>query len=200
MEERLLTALISFEAVAHPEVKDCTRHLATDAKIRIQGGRKASATSTGGCASIRDGEVEVGLTDVTSIASGCCGLETLPGIGEDLLQALTSPARNEDGKPLIIAQPMRRDPKETDGTKMMRTFLLADSASGRRFVVPADPTGGRAFNDRRVWCYRRGRFCEPDEEPDLNFVWTDDLQQAYEAAIVLQQDSDSEGGVSSRGQ
>eukprot|EP00797_Seminavis_robusta_P023378 Sro383_g131200.2 (649) ;mRNA; f:2539-4485 len=203
MEDRLLTALISFEGCQHAEVKDCTRHLATDAKIRIQGGRKASMAPSGGCASIRDGEVDVGLNDVTSIASGCCGLETLPGIGEDLLQALTSPARNEDGKPAIIAQASKRDAKDLGGSKLVRTFLLADSTTGRRFVVPTDPSGGRAFNDRRVWCYRRGRFCEEGEEPDLNFVWTDELQQAYEAALALHQDSasqsDSEGG-NGRGQ
>jgi hypothetical protein len=203
MEERLLLALASFETCQHPEVKECTRHLATDAKIRIQGGRKATMTPSGGCASIRDGEVDVGLHDVTSMASGCCGLETLPCIGEDLLQALTSPARNEDGKPAVLAQGARRDLKAIVGTKAVRTFLLADSITGRRFVVPTDPSGGRAFNDRRVWCFRRGRFCDVGEEPDLNFVWTDELQHAYESALALHQESasqsDSEGGMG-RGQ
>jgi len=190
MEERLLIALISFEKCTHNEVKDCTRHLATDAKIRIQGSRKAGSNPSGGCSSIRDGDVDVGLNDVTSIASGCCGLETLPGIGEDLLHVLTSP-RNEEGNPAIVQQVVMRDAKEF-GAKPIRTFLLADSTTGRRFVVPTDPTGGRAFNDRRVWCYRRGRFCEEGEESDLNFVWSDELQQAYETALALHQESSSQ--------
>ena len=74
----------------------------------------------------------------------------------------------------------------------VRTFLLADERTGRRFVVPTDPTGGRAFHDTRVWCYRRGRFCAPDEEPDPNYVWTPELQQLYEAALEEQ----NQGSVS----
>ena len=123
----------------------------------------------------------MGLNDVTSIASGCCGLETLPGIGEDLLHVLTSPARNEDRKHAIIEPASSGDGKES----AVRTFLLADTTTGRRFVVPTEPSGGRVFNDRRVWCYRRGRFCEEGEEPDMNFVWTEELQQAYDTALAM---------------
>jgi hypothetical protein len=153
---------------------------------------------TGGCSAIRDGDVDVGISDMTSMASNCCGLETLPGIGEDLMQVLSSPNRTEDGKPITMETLSSRDVKESGGIKLVRTFLLADSTTGRRFVVPSDPSGGRAFNDRRVWCYRRGRFCEEGEEPDPNFVWTEELQQAYESALALQQEnasqSDSESG------
>jgi hypothetical protein len=70
----------------------------------------------------------------------------------------------------------------------VRTFLLADIRTGRRFAVPTDPSGGRAFNDTRVWCYRRGRFCQPGEEPDPNFVWTSDLQQAYEEVLASEEE------------
>jgi len=62
------------------------------------------------------------------------------------------------------------------------TFILTDR-SGRRFTVPYEYTGGRAFNDCRQWCYRRGRFCFPGEVPDVNFVWTQELQNAYEAVL-----------------
>lgn len=201
MEDRLLTALISFEKCTHPEVKDCTRNLASDAKIRIQGGRKTKLPSGGGCSAIKDGDVDVGISDVTSMASNCCGLETLPGIGEDLMQVLSTPNRYGDGKSNKIEPPSCRDVKETGGPKPVRTFLLADSASGRRFVVPADPSGGRAFNDRRVWCYRRGRFCDEGEEPDSNFVWTEELQQAYDSALAQQHENASQtDSDSGRGQ
>ena len=199
MEDRLLTALISFEKCTHPEVKNCTRNLATDAKIRIQGGKKTNLPPAGGCSAIRDGDMDVGISDMTSMASNCCGLETLPGIGEDLMHALSSPNQMEDGKPIIAETPSTRDAKES-GSNQVRTFLLADSSTGRRFVVPSDPSGGRAFNDKRVWCYRRGRFCEEGEEPDPNFVWTEELQQAYEAAVAQQENasqSDSENGIGS---
>jgi hypothetical protein len=63
------------------------------------------------------------------------------------------------------------------------TFLLTDSRTGRLFAVPKDPSGGRAFNDRRRWCYRRGRYCRAGEIPDPNFVWTDELQAAYSEAL-----------------
>ena len=84
------------------------------------------------------------------------------------------------------------EPASLPAPQPVRTFLLADAKTGRRFAVPTDPSGGRAFNDSRVWCYRRGRYCQPDEEPDANFVWTEELQRAYEASladVVQEQDS-----------
>jgi len=65
----------------------------------------------------------------------------------------------------------------------VRTFLLTDSKTGRRFAVPCDPSGGRQFNDNRVWCFRRGRYCNDGEQPDPNFAWSDELQAAYKAAL-----------------
>jgi hypothetical protein len=62
------------------------------------------------------------------------------------------------------------------------TFILTDR-SGRRFTVPYDFSGGRAFNDCRIWCYRRGRFCYPGEMPDSSYSWTQELQNAYEAVL-----------------
>jgi len=189
MEEKLIIALEAFETCSHKDILDETRQLSTDSKIRIQGGKKAVRSSpTVGCSAIRDGEGDAGLGDVSSLASNCCGLESLPGIGEDFLHALTSPARNEDGKTggALRANREEKDSDSVDSqdSKRVRTFLLADAKSGRRFVVPTDPSGGRAFNDRRVWCYRRGRFCEEGEDADPNFVWTEELQLAYESAIA----------------
>jgi hypothetical protein len=61
----------------------------------------------------------------------------------------------------------------------VRTFLLTNNHTGQRFVVPTDPSGGRAFYDDRRWCYRRGRFCNEGETPDPNYQWTEELEAQY---------------------
>lgn len=191
MEERLLIALESFEACTHPEIKDETRALATDAKVRIRGGQRAARVTPGICGAIVDSDVDMG--DVESLASQCCGFDSLPGIGGDFLHALTLPHSEKEPSVSIVSS----SPSITDsegGESPVRTFLLADARTGRRFAVPTDPSGGRAFNDRRVWCYRRGRFCLPGEEADPNFVWNDELQQAYEAALAGHGESLSSSG------
>jgi hypothetical protein len=189
MEDRLLTALISLEACKHPDLKDETRQLATDAKIRIQGGRKATRISSKRY-SVVDSSSDIDMNDVASFASNCCGLESLPGLGEDFLVALALPSHHQQkDKSTGIVPNSSMVEDSPDAPQPVRTFLLADSRSGRRFVVPTDPSGGRAFNDSRRWCYRRGRFCLGDEEPDPNFVWTVDLQRGYEAALSGQEDS-----------
>lgn len=77
----------------------------------------------------------------------------------------------------------------------VRTFLLSDE-NGRRFAVPIDPSGGRVFNDARVWCYRRGRYCKEEERPDEGFRWTGALQAAYEIAVAsLRASGEMEGVV-----
>ena len=204
MEERLLTALISLEDCTHPDLKDETRELAMDAKIRIQGGRKVTRISASRYAVVGDGTGDVDMNDVASLASTCCGLESIPGLGEDFLHVLALPThlrrvRSKQAE-IVSSSSLMED---SDMPQPVRTFLLADARTGRRFVVPTDPSGGRAFNDSRVWCYRRGRFCLPDEEPDPNFVWTEELQRAYEAALTGQEESvaspDSVVSVGSRG-
>ena len=65
----------------------------------------------------------------------------------------------------------------------VRTFLLTNNRTGQRFVVPTDPSGGRAFYDDRRWCYRRGRFCKEGELPDPNFQWTAELEAQYALEI-----------------
>ena len=130
------------------------------------------------------------MLDVASMASNCCGLDQLPGLGAGFLHALTLPslhANSTNGadcqQPTTIASPPSIVENESD-EQPIRTFLLADVKTGRRFVVPTDPSGGRAFNDTRKWCYRRGRFCLQGEEPDPNYLWTEDLQQAYETTTL----------------
>lgn len=186
MEDRLLIALECFEANVNPDVKEETRQLATDAKVRIQGGRKVPRSVGGPCTDIVD---DVDMTDVASMAS-CCGLDHLPGLGEDFLHALSLPtaARNEGSQGSIKTVPSICEKDPSDEQPVVRTFLLADERTGRRFVVPSDPSGGRTFNDSRVWCYRRGRFCMQGEQADPNFVWTADLQKAYKSALAGNQD------------
>jgi hypothetical protein len=183
MEDRLLTALISLEESKNEELKEETRQLAIDAKVRIQGSKKAGRNGR-----LRNGSVDIDMTDVASLASNCCGLDSLPGFGDKFLHALTLPSEesNKQTPELTRSSSMVEDsePASLPEPGPVRTFLLADVRTGRRFAVPIDPSGGRAFNDSRVWCYRRGRFCQPDEEPDSNFVWTEDLQRAYEASLA----------------
>jgi hypothetical protein len=177
MEDRLLTALISFEKTKKEGLKDATRELAMDAKVRIQGGRKVSRGSTGLYTAV-DVSNDVDMNDIGSLASGCCGLESLPGFG-DVFLALP---KNE-AVPQIAENSSMADDNQI---RAVRTFLLTDSRTGRRFVVPTDPSGGRAFNDTQLWCYRRGRFCLPGEQPDSNFVWTEELQRSYESVMNRQ--------------
>ncbi len=182
MEDRLLTALISLEESINEELKEETRQLAIDAKVRIQGSKKA-----GRAGHLRNGSVDIDMTDVASLASNCCGLDSIPGFGDKFLHALTLPSEDAKISTPDIAPSSSMVEDETPVTppepKQVRTFLLADATTGRRFAVPTNPSGGRAFNDSRVWCYRRGRFCKLGEEPDPNFVWTEELQHAYDAYL-----------------
>ncbi|KAG7356729.1 hypothetical protein IV203_001415 [Nitzschia inconspicua] len=189
MEDRLLIALKSFEETTNEELKEETKQLATDAKVRIEGSRKAGRSAR----RARDGNVDVDMTDVASLASNCCGLDSLPGFGDKFLHALTLPS--DDSKQIIqeigSSSSMIEEtqvPAALPAPQPVRTFLLTDVRTGRRFAVPNEPSGGRAFNDTRVWCYRRGRFCQPGEEPDANFVWTLDLQRAYEEALAKEEE------------
>ena len=184
MEDRLLTALISLEKSTNEEFNEKSRQLAIDAKVRIQGSKKA-----GRAGHLRNGSVDIDMADVASLASNCCGLDSIPGFGDKFLHALTLPSEesNKQQTPEIApSSSMVEDtqPASLPAPQPVRTFLLADVKTGRRFAVPSDPSGGRAFNDSRVWCYRRGRYCQPDEEPDSNFVWTEELQCAYEASLA----------------
>jgi hypothetical protein len=188
MEDRLLLALESFETCPNTDITSETRALATDAKVRIRGGQRAARLTPGICAVV-DSDVDMG--DMESLASQCCGFDSLPGLGGDFLHALTLP-QSEKEPSVVSSSPSITDSEGSQAA--VRTFLLADARTGRRYAVPTDPSGGRLFNDRRVWCYRRGRFCLPGEEPDPSFVWNSELQQAYEAALSGQNGSIASSG------
>jgi hypothetical protein len=186
MEERLLLAFESFEATSHHEITHETRQLATDARIRVQCGRRTVRSFAETCNFVQDSE-DFGMTDVAYMASNCCGVESIPGLSENFLHALALPSLiSKETRRSIVLSPSIVDDCEGD-VSPVRTFLLADVKTGRRYVVPTDPSGGRTFNDARVWCFRRGRFCTSGEEPDPNYVWTEDLQRAYEAALSGEQ-------------
>lgn len=182
--ERLLTAYEFY--IQCPDVEESSRQLAADAKYRMETARAAnpgiSKTMIGGGEEL----------DVVSMASTCCGaLEYFPGLtaggddDEDMMHGLYIPSlmggvgggsRVGGGNHALVPSSQQQS--------VVRTFLLADSATGLRFVVPTDPSGGRFFNDTRLWCYRRGRYCVDGEHPDPAYVWTPALQRQYEAAVA----------------
>ena len=203
MEERLLTA---FEFYIHcSDVEETSRQLAADAKYRLEAARVAAASEL--C------KTSYGNTedhDVASMASNCCGaLEYFPSLtvggdedsnGGDILQGLYIPSLSNTNTPKTQDSSNNdhfmkaASPRTQEG--VVRTFLLADAETGLRFVVPTDPSGGRFFNDSRLWCYRRGRYCQNDETPDPSYVWTPSLQQQYETALsgTTVEDSETDAG------
>jgi len=194
MEERLVKAFESFETCPNAEIKDETRRLAFDARSRIVGTKSPTSASVAKAAvdatmkhiSIEDVEDDNGSavgSIAASIASSVCGgIECWPSTTG---QNATVVEPSQQGLE-IIEMDDSSAASSLDGQSAVRTFLLADERTGRRFAVPSDPSGGRAFNDTRVWCYRRGRFCKQGEEPDPNFQWTNELQAAYMAALAQQ--------------
>jgi hypothetical protein len=192
MEDRLLTALKSFETAPNKDLPAQTRALATDAKIRIEGGRLAKRSVVSRFVSLGDGTGDVDMNDVASMASSCCGLQGLPGFGQRIFGALALPSSSRAKKAEIVSNSSMVEDESSQTDEPVRTFLLADGRTGRRFAVPTDPSGGRHFNDNRVWCYRRGRFCFHGEHPDPNFVWTEQLQEDYEAALSNGQGQEEE--------
>ena len=194
MDEQLVTALRSFELSTHPEIDNETREMAHFARIRIEGGKNVKGALKDSVAS--DDSIENDLIEDVggvglSFASKCCGMylhalpETSSGdytgpIPVATLPALTQAAQDEDAMDITDAGSASSGSNDSSA---VRTFLLTDSKTGRRFAVPCDPSGGRAFNDNRVWCFRRGRWCKEGEEPDSNFLWSEELQAAYTAAL-----------------
>ena len=176
MEDGLLIALESFETCPQLEIKDKTRKLATDAKVRILGGKKARSVNRPACSIVGDGDID--MVETLYMTGNCCGLDTLPGMGEDFFSLTYNETQNDIRKSPSIVE------EDENKQQQVRTFLLTDAQTGRRFAVPSDPTGGRLFNDSRVWCYRRGRYCLSNEQPDQNFQWNDALQKAYEKEVA----------------
>ncbi|KAL7520481.1 hypothetical protein ACHAWX_005206 [Stephanocyclus meneghinianus] len=199
MDDQLITALHSFELSTHPDVDDETRQMARFARIRIEGGKnlagaRKDSVSSGSLPG--DDLVEddgIGL----SLASKCfpftCGmnLHALPesssgdytaSLPVQAVPPRITPAHGHDAMDITDDAASAASSSSCD-TNAVRTFLLTDNRTGRRFAVPCDPSGGRAFNDNRVWCFRRGRWCRDGEQPDANFQWSEELQAAYTEAI-----------------
>ena len=168
MEERLITALSSFERSTHPKIKSVTKQSAQETRMLLMGIPKHN-----------DADEELLLNMAMAPANFCCDFNRLcsPSPVQPYQHPAHSvaPTSNEQVPPPIVPS---ADP--------VRTFLLSD-CTGRRFAVPIDATGGRRFNDQRLWCYRRGRFCLEGESPDANFVWTIELENAYQAALQRQE-------------
>ncbi|KAL7540187.1 hypothetical protein ACHAXR_009922 [Thalassiosira sp. AJA248-18] len=192
MDDQLITALRSFELDTHPEIDAATRKLAYSARIRIEGGKnlhghqKDSVSSDSSPDDLSDDGGGIGLSLARRFFPFPCGMNL--HVPSDPTPALPPPpAKGEDT--MDISDDAASASSGASGA--VRTFLLTDSKTGRRFAVPCDPTGGRQFNDNRVWCFRRGRYCNGGEEPDSNFQWSDELQAAYKAALKDNDVSDS---------
>jgi len=215
MEDCLIVALESFYRCQHPGISDSIRQMALDSQLKIEAGKRSRPVLVSSrlqqhesAMSTTSGDTAADLA--ASMATNCCGLDydMVPGIGENLLHGLILPSLAESSSNEVTpkskalawkAANLASDANSNDATAggAVRTFLLADSRSGLRFVVPSDPSGGRVFNDTRMWCYRRGRYCKAGEEPDPKYVWTFELQQAYEEALSCNAAEDlSSGGTS----
>ena len=183
MDDQLIKALRSFELSTHPDIDNKTLNMAHSARIRVEGG-KNMGTGNGSACSESSPEDDlsndiggIGLSLARRFLSPFpCGMNLhVPSDQGNSTENNTPPdtAKEEDAMSISSAS----------SSSSVRTFLLTDSKTGRRYVVPCDPFGGRQFNDNRVWCFRRGRWCNEGEEPDSNFQWSDELQVAYTAAL-----------------
>ncbi|KAL7551375.1 hypothetical protein ACHAWF_014574 [Thalassiosira exigua] len=199
MDDQLVVALRSFEESTHPEINDATRQLAHAARIRVEGGKGLHGRRKSGSVS-SDSSPDDLSDDGGGIALGIarkffpfpCGMN-LHVPSNEAPQALSPlpPTRKGDTAMDIsdedcasaTAASVQSTASSGSSPGAVRTFLLTDSATGRRYAVPCDPTGGRQFNDNRVWCFRRGRYCAEGEMPDPNFRWSEELQAAYGAAL-----------------
>ncbi|KAL9179471.1 hypothetical protein ACHAXT_008761 [Thalassiosira profunda] len=189
MDDQLVVALRSFEQSAHPEIGDATKEMAHQARIRVEGGKDLGRGKSGSVSS--ESHPDDLSDDGGGIALGLarrffpfpCGMNLhVPSDPAPAPPALPAPPK-EDTAMDVSDDAAPLDDGEKVRSPAVRTFLLTDATTGRRYCVPCDPAGGRQFNDRRVWCFRRGRWCEGDEMPDPNFQWSDELQAAYMAAL-----------------
>jgi hypothetical protein len=197
MDQKLLVALESFVDSAHPDVKDSTRQLAQDAYNRIQrsldlGSDNESESGSESCSLPRPSHMSFDNSFVASLVQGCCIGPTFHqnenGFFPSMVRQSPSALHHYTQK---IDQHMACGSDDVTSqssadSDSIRTFLLTDNVTGRRFVVPTDPSGGRSFNDFRLWCYRRGRYCKEGEVPDPNYQWNDELQRLYMNALEEQ--------------
>mmetsp|Transcript_39865 Transcript_39865/g.58562 ORF Transcript_39865/g.58562 Transcript_39865/m.58562 type:complete len:1359 (+) Transcript_39865:239-4315(+) len=213
MEERLLTALQNFENTSHPEVTRQKKILAKEVRYMMTGKefihsdvqsyntthhhhQSTSSSYAATTAHIHDqshhpSQVDIMDKGIVSVSSSLSNTNnnTTTGFCVTRLNACSSPTGEKGMEVIYVEQETSNNEDNQDlPSGPVRTFLLSDG-KGRRFAVPIDPSGGRMFNDNKIWCYRRGRFCLQDEIPDPNFRWTSELQTAYVAALAVQEGS-----------
>jgi len=190
MDSALMTALDSFSSCNHPSVLDKTREHAKDAFHRIQSSldlnscqEDSDSASEGYARRQRNPHIFIENSIVASLVQGCCIGPSLHGGFEGGFFPSMIRTSSQNEVTLDGADDNLSHCSESSNSGIIRTFLLTDSRSGRRFAVPTDSSGGRAFNDGCLWCYRRGRFCKPGEVPDSDYQWNNDLQAAYTSAL-----------------
>mmetsp|Transcript_9665 Transcript_9665/g.12237 ORF Transcript_9665/g.12237 Transcript_9665/m.12237 type:complete len:1363 (-) Transcript_9665:105-4193(-) len=202
MDKKMMVALESFSVSTHPETSDETRELAKDGCHRIQrslGLDQCTEDNDSGSEgfsprrTVANNIIENSI--VASLVQGCCiGPSLHAGDDEGFFPSMIRRPSSQPAAPAAEVSDISDGNESTaSGSSVsegaVRTFLLTDRRTGRLFAVPTDPSGGRAFNDRRPWCYRRGRFCRAGESADPNFMWTDELQAAYSAALQAHRSS-----------
>lgn len=206
MDKKLMKALESFEMCNHPDITDKMRQLASDANKRIQSslvllasvkGSQDSGSSDSGPSrsTVRNNIIENSI--VASLVQGCCiGPSLHAGDDNDFLSPTNVSTQQTPQESQGINCVEGDESVTSSSTRSLngqhiavRTFLLTDTLTGRRYAVPTDPSGGRFFNEVHIWCYRRGRFCRGNEVPDPNFRWTDELHAAYTLALAAQRSS-----------
>ena len=185
MDDQLITAFRSFEKSTHLDIDNVTVRLAHSARIRVEDGKNLhthqndSVTSDSSPDDMSDDGVGIGLSLARKFFPFPCGMN---------LHVPSDPPLG----PALPPHPAQEDTMDVSDDAVsvssgdrsaVRTFLLIDSKTGRRFAVPCDPSGGRQFNENRVWCFRRGRYCNKGEVPDINFAWSEELQAAYMVAL-----------------
>ena len=211
MDRKLIEALDSFYTSSHKEVQDKFRELAKDGSHRInqslgldQFNDDTDSGSEGFSPRRTVAHNIIENSIVASLVQGCCIGPSLNSGSEGFFPSMV----RRQSTPVATGSDLTdgNDSMDCDSTgsqEDVRTFLLTESRTGRLFAVPRDPSGGRAFNDGRRWCYRRGRYCRVGEVPDPNFVWTIEMQAAYTQALELQRSSstrsDSRGANSISG-
>ena len=190
MDDQLITALRSFEQSTHTDIDDVTRNLAYEARIRVEGGknlhghRKDSISSDSSPDDLSDDGGGIGLSLARKFFTLPCGMNLhVPSDPTMPLPTNTLPLPPMPGKEDTMDISDDAASATSGDGSAVRTFLLTDYKTGRRFAVPCDPSGGRQFNDNRVWCFRRGRYCNEGETPDPNFTWSAELEVAYKAAL-----------------
>jgi len=187
MDDQLITALRSFETSTHSVMDNNIRKLAHEARIRVEGGKnlhghhKDSVSSDSSPDDLSDDGGGIGLSLARRFFPFPCGMNLhVPSDPTPSVTALPLPVKEDK---MEVSDDAASDSSNGGDGSAVRTFLLTDARTGRRFAVPCDPAGGRQFNDNRLWCFRRGRFCNEGEVPDSNFLWSEELQVAYKMAL-----------------